>query len=184
MAHTRRQAGPESVDQAFDGLGPRRHGPMNRSFEPPPGKRQFVADVPAWLGLRPGRHRAGRVARSPLYFGGCPRGRHAKTGGSLARGDQPTAPADQGQAGDPPLHGRWAVAVRELRLQARLKQLHGKPFPESFTRGQQLAQLQNMVLHGAGPCANSTSTASRARRSPTCSRTSPASPIESASSAR
>jgi hypothetical protein len=32
-----------------------------------------------------------------------------------------------------------------------LKQLHGKPFPESFTKGQQLAQLQNMVLKARGP---------------------------------
>src|SRR5262245_44847808 len=28
----------------------------------------------------------------------------------------------------------------------KLKELHGKPFPESFTRGQQLAQLQNTTL--------------------------------------
>ena len=33
----------------------------------------------------------------------------------------------------------------------RLKELHGKPFPESFTKGQQLAQLQNMVLKARGP---------------------------------
>src|SRR5436190_5551060 len=33
----------------------------------------------------------------------------------------------------------------------KLKELHGKPFPESFTKGQQLAQLQNMVLKARGP---------------------------------
>jgi hypothetical protein len=33
----------------------------------------------------------------------------------------------------------------------RLRELHGKPFPESFTKGQQLAQLQNMVLKARGP---------------------------------
>jgi hypothetical protein len=33
----------------------------------------------------------------------------------------------------------------------RLKELDGKPFPESFTKGQQLAQLQNMVLKARGP---------------------------------
>jgi hypothetical protein len=33
----------------------------------------------------------------------------------------------------------------------RLKELDGKPFPESFTRGQQLAQLQNTVLKARGP---------------------------------
>jgi hypothetical protein len=32
-----------------------------------------------------------------------------------------------------------------------LKRLHGQPFPESFTRGQQLAQLQNSVLKARGP---------------------------------
>jgi hypothetical protein len=33
----------------------------------------------------------------------------------------------------------------------RLAALHGKPFPESFTKGQQLAQLQNMTLTARGP---------------------------------
>jgi hypothetical protein len=33
----------------------------------------------------------------------------------------------------------------------RLKELHGQPFPESFTRGQQLAQLQNTTLKARGP---------------------------------
>ena len=32
-----------------------------------------------------------------------------------------------------------------------LKANHDKPFPESFTRGQQLAQLQNTVLRARGP---------------------------------
>lgn len=32
-----------------------------------------------------------------------------------------------------------------------LKRLHGQPFPESFTKGQQLAQLQNQVLRARGP---------------------------------
>ena len=32
-----------------------------------------------------------------------------------------------------------------------LKRLHGRPFPESFTRGQQLAQLQNTELLARGP---------------------------------
>ncbi len=33
----------------------------------------------------------------------------------------------------------------------KLKELHGKPFPESFTKGQQLAQLQNTTLKARGP---------------------------------
>src|SRR5687768_2089624 len=32
-----------------------------------------------------------------------------------------------------------------------LKALHGKPFPESFTKGQQLAQLQGAELKARGP---------------------------------
>src|SRR5206468_3969483 len=34
-----------------------------------------------------------------------------------------------------------------------LKKLDGQPFPESFTKGQQLAQLQNAVLKARGPIA-------------------------------
>ncbi len=33
----------------------------------------------------------------------------------------------------------------------RLRELHDQPFPESFTQGQQLAQLQNRVLKARGP---------------------------------
>jgi hypothetical protein len=33
----------------------------------------------------------------------------------------------------------------------KLKDLHGQPFPESFTKGQQLAQLQGTVLKARGP---------------------------------
>src|SRR5881397_3381710 len=35
----------------------------------------------------------------------------------------------------------------------KLKELHGQPFPDSFTRGQQLAQLQNTQLKAFGPFA-------------------------------
>ncbi len=38
----------------------------------------------------------------------------------------------------------------------KLKALHDQPFPESFTRGQQLAQLQNKVLKARGPFCNFT----------------------------
>ena len=33
----------------------------------------------------------------------------------------------------------------------KLKELHGQPFPESFTKGMQLAQLQNTELKARGP---------------------------------
>lgn len=36
----------------------------------------------------------------------------------------------------------------------RLKELHDQPFPESFTKGQQLAQLQNKVLKARGAFCN------------------------------
>ena len=36
----------------------------------------------------------------------------------------------------------------------KLKELDGKPFPDSFTKGQQLAQLQNTVLKARGPFCN------------------------------
>jgi len=38
-----------------------------------------------------------------------------------------------------------------LDYKPKLKELHGKPFPESFTKGQQLAQLQNTELKARGP---------------------------------
>jgi uncharacterized protein (DUF1501 family) len=38
-----------------------------------------------------------------------------------------------------------------LDYKPRLRDLHGKPFPESFTKGQQLAQLQNKELIARGP---------------------------------
>ena len=38
-----------------------------------------------------------------------------------------------------------------LDFKPELKRLDGKPFPESFTKGQQLAQLQNTVLTARGP---------------------------------
>ena len=41
--------------------------------------------------------------------------------------------------------------VETFDWKPRLKELDGQPFPESFTRGQQLAQLQNMVLKARGP---------------------------------
>jgi hypothetical protein len=41
-----------------------------------------------------------------------------------------------------------------LDWKPKLKELDGQPFPESFTRGQQLAQLQGAVLKARGPIAN------------------------------
>lgn len=41
--------------------------------------------------------------------------------------------------------------LETLDWKPKLRELHGQPFPESFTKGQQLAQLQNSVLKAFGP---------------------------------
>jgi hypothetical protein len=41
--------------------------------------------------------------------------------------------------------------LESLDPKPMLRRLHGQPFPESFTRGQQLAQLQNTELRALGP---------------------------------
>ena len=41
--------------------------------------------------------------------------------------------------------------LETLDFKPKLKELHGKPFPESFTKGMQLAQLQNTELKARGP---------------------------------
>ena len=41
--------------------------------------------------------------------------------------------------------------LESLDYKPKLKELQGKPFPESFTKGQQLAQLQNTELKARGP---------------------------------
>src|SRR5207253_10642846 len=80
-----------------------------------------------------------------------------------------------GAAGAPAPSGRWQGIVNPPHFPVRakrvihlcmaggpshlesfdykptLKELHDKPFPESFTKGQQLAQLQNTELKARGP---------------------------------
>jgi hypothetical protein len=41
--------------------------------------------------------------------------------------------------------------LESFDFKPRLKELHGQPFPDSFTQGQQLAQLQNTKLVARGP---------------------------------
>ncbi len=41
--------------------------------------------------------------------------------------------------------------LESFDFKPKLKELHDKPFPESFTKGQQLAQLQGAVLKARGP---------------------------------
>ncbi len=84
-------------------------------------------------------------------------------------------PALARAASAPLQDGRWSGVVNPLHHPARvkriihlcmaggpshlesfdfkpeLKRIHGQPFPESFTKGQQLAQLQNKTLNALGP---------------------------------
>src|ERR1043165_8978152 len=41
--------------------------------------------------------------------------------------------------------------LESFDFKPRLKEIHGQPFPDSFTQGQQLAQLQNTKLIARGP---------------------------------
>jgi hypothetical protein len=41
--------------------------------------------------------------------------------------------------------------LETLDYKPKLAEMHGKPMPESFTRGQQIAQLQNQRLVCFGP---------------------------------
>src|SRR5437867_7698589 len=41
--------------------------------------------------------------------------------------------------------------LESFDFKPKLKELNGKPFPESFTKGQQLAQLQGSELKARGP---------------------------------
>ena len=66
----------------------------------------------------------------------------------------------------------------------KLAEMNGKPMPESFTKGQQIAQLQGRPLVCFGPQHGFQQVRQiAARRSASCSRTSAASPTMSASSA-
>lgn len=44
-----------------------------------------------------------------------------------------------------------ASHLESFDYKPKLKEIHGKPFPESFTKGQQLAQLQGAELKARGP---------------------------------
>jgi hypothetical protein len=46
--------------------------------------------------------------------------------------------------------------LESLDFKPELKRIHDQPFPESFTKGQQLAQLQGSVLKARGPFCNFT----------------------------
>ena len=86
-----------------------------------------------------------------LFSGDCPGGRHDQAGDHW-----------RGVLNPPhfPIKARRVIHLcmaggpsqfESLDYKPMLKELHGKPFPESFTKGQQLAQLQNMVLTARGP---------------------------------
>ena len=70
--------------------------------------------------------------------------------GGARRGKQPyrgrgesAAFRAEGQARDFPVHGRRAFALELFDEKPKLAAMHGKPVPESFTKGQPIAQLQD-----------------------------------------
>ena len=71
--------------------------------------------------------------------------------------------------------------LESFDFKPKLKELHGQPFPDSFTQGQQLAQLQNTKLIARGPFCEFRKWASRGRRFRRCFRTSAASRMTFAS---
>src|SRR5689334_4191392 len=82
---------------------------------------------------------------------------------NLLRGGEAAAPAGWKGIVNPPhfpvrarrvIHLCMAGGPSHLEsfdFKPKLKELHDKPFPESFTKGQQLAQLQNTSLKARGP---------------------------------
>ena len=67
------------------------------------------------------------------------------------RGESAPSPG-QSQAHHLPLSGRRPFAPGNVRQQTEApRAVHGKPMPESFTKGQQIAQLQGTELHCFGP---------------------------------
>src|SRR5258708_1813811 len=137
MAYTRRQTRSESVDQAFDAP------PWQTAIR----RRTFLRGSAYGLG---GIALAGLL--DPSLFS------------ATARVADTRKPAD---------HWRGVISPPHLPIKARrvihlcmaggpsqfesfdrkpeLKRLDTQPFPESFTKGQQLAQLQGAVLKARGP---------------------------------
>ena len=99
----------------------------------------------------------------------CRRRRPQARQAAVSRRGESAALRAEGQAGHLPLHGRRAVAPRTFDYKPKLAEMHGQPMPESFTKGQPIAQLQGRELKLLRPAGrSSTSTASRARRSASC----------------
>ena len=60
------------------------------------------------------------------------------------------APPAEGQAGHLPVHVRRAEHLETFDYKPKLDKLDGKPMPESFTKGQPIAQLQGAKLKVQG----------------------------------
>ena len=86
----------------------------------------------------------------PRFLDGGPGGRYGQARGSLARGSQPAASARQGKAGDPSLHGRRTVAVRELRLQAPAQGTAWQAIPGVVHQGPAARAIAKHGAQGAG----------------------------------
>ena len=141
----RRSIQPPHASSSRSALRPRRPRPLAGLLEPAlRGRRR---------GVRRGRPRqaAGAGVVNPPHFPARPSGSSTSA---------------------------WPAGRRSSRRfdhKPELSELDGQPLPESFTKGQQLAQLQSTELERPRAVRRrSRSTASRARRSPTSSRTSAA----------
>src|SRR4051812_4026180 len=152
MADPRRQARSESVDQAFDGLDTRRYDLMNRAFEP----TAWQTAIRRRTFLRGSAYGLGGIALAGLL--------EPSLFSATAHAADTRKPADhwRGVINPPhlPIKARRVIHLcmaggpsqfESLDYKPLLKELDGKPFPESFTRGQQLAQLQGAVLKARGP---------------------------------
>ena len=187
VADARGQVRPQGMDQASGGMGPRGYGTMN-----------LPSDFAAWQTavrrrtfLRSSAYGLGGIALAglldPSLFSGTARGAADTTRpGDRWRGvlNPPHRPIKAKRV----IHLCMAGGPSQfetLRLQAELKELARQAVPRIVHEGAATRPAPEHGAQGARAVLRLPQAwASRARRSPTCSRTSRASPTRSASSAR
>ncbi len=121
---------------------------MNPQFDP----REFELSISRRTFLGRAAYGLGGIALATLLD-------RSRLRGELAR---PSAEHWRGVANPPhfPIRAKRIIHLcmaggpshlESFDYKPKLKELHDKPFPESFTKGQQLAQLQNTELKARGP---------------------------------
>ena len=121
---------------------------MNTEFDP----AAFRANVNRRTFLGRAAFGLGGLALASLFNPNLLRGAEAPTAGERWRGvvNPPHFPVRAKRI----IHLYMAGGPSHLEtfdFKPKLKELHGQPFPDSFTKGQQLAQLQNTQLKALGP---------------------------------